>query len=158
LKSAYRAFAPAVVLLCVPLALLASTMIKTVTAIGVPKDNATISLRDLVYTGSRGKETRRPPDFTAEVKTVRLDPMPAAGADPVVADWVFTGSNTDGQIHRVAIKLTLVDESGNSTVSFDTKTVLRPGAKDQSWSVHMKAPAKVWTATRTIHIAAVWFT
>ncbi|HEX7528079.1 MAG TPA: hypothetical protein VF425_03145, partial [Thermoanaerobaculia bacterium] len=114
-----------------PLALLASSMKKTVTAIGVPKDNATITLRDLVYKA----------DFTAEVKTVRLDPMPAADADPVEADWVFTGSNTDARIHRISITLTLVDESGKRMGPFDTKTVLRPGAKDQTWSIHMKVPA-----------------
>jgi hypothetical protein len=146
MKSACRAVAPAVVLLSVPLALLASTMKQTVTAIAVPKDSATIPLRDLVYTLG-GK---------AEVKTVRLDPMPAAGADPVEADWVFTGSNADAQIHKVSVKLTLIDESGNRMDSFDTKTVLRPGGKDQFWSVHMKAPAKVWTATRTIHILVLW--
>jgi hypothetical protein len=147
MKNACRAVAPAVVLLSVPLALLATVMKQTVTAIAVPKDSATIPLRDLFYKAR----------FTAEVKAVRLDPMPAAGADPVEADWVFTGSNTDGQIHRVSITLTLVDESGNRLASFDAKTVLRPGAKDQPWSVHMKVPAKVWTATRTIRIAADWF-
>jgi hypothetical protein len=148
MKRACRAVAPAVVLLSLPLALLASTMKQTVTAIAVPKDSATIPLRDLVYRLGG----------TAEVKAVRLDPMPAAGADPVEADWVFTGSNADGQIHKVSIRLTLMDESGKKMDSFDAKTVLRPGGKDQSWSVHMKAPAKVWTATRTIHIAAVWYT
>jgi hypothetical protein len=148
MKRACRAVAPAVVLLSVPLALLASAMKQTVTAIPVPKDSATIPLRDLVYTLG-GK---------AEVKTVRLDPMPALGADPVEADWVFTGSNADGQIHKVSIKLTLMDEGGKRMDSFDAMTVLRPGGKDQSWSIHMKAPAKSWTATRAIHIAAVWST
>lgn len=148
MKSTCRAVAPAVVLLSVPLALLASTMKQTVTAIAVPRDSATIPLRDLVYTLG-GK---------AEVKTVRLDPMPATGADPVEADWIFTGSNADGQIHKISVRLTLMDESGNRMDSFDVKTVLRPGGKDQSWSVRMKAPAKVWTATRAIHIAVVWFT
>jgi hypothetical protein len=147
MKRTCRAVAPAVVLLCVPLALLASTMKQTVTAIAVPKDDAEIPLRDLVYTLG-GK---------AEVKTVRLVPMPPANADPVEADWVFTGSNADAQIHKVSIKLTLMDEGGKRMDSFDVKMVLRPGGKDQSWSVHMKAPSKVWTATRTIQIAAVWF-
>jgi hypothetical protein len=148
MKNACRAVAAAVVLLSVPLALLASIMKQTVTAIAVPKDTATIRLQDLSY-GVRL--------FTAEVKTVRLDPMPAANADPVEADWVFTGNNTDGQIHRVSITLTLIDESSKRLISFGAKTVLRPGAKDQLWSVHMKVPAKVWTATRTIRIAADWF-
>jgi hypothetical protein len=147
MKSACRAVAFAVVLLSVPLALLASTMKQTVTAITVPKDSATIPLRDLIYKAR----------FTAEVKAVRLDPMPAAGADPVEADWVFMGSNTDGQIHRVSITLTLADESGNKMDSFGTKVMLPAGAKDKLWSVHMKVPAKVWTATRTIRIAADWF-
>jgi hypothetical protein len=148
MKSACRAVAPAVVLLSVPLALLASAMKQTVTAIAVPKDSETIPLRDLVYRLGG----------TAEVKSVRLDPMPGAGADPVEADWVFTGSNADGQVHKVSIRVTLMGEGGKRMDSFDTMTVLRPGGKDQSWSVHMKAPAKIWAATRTIQIAAVWYT
>jgi hypothetical protein len=148
MKNACRVVSAAVVLLSVPLALLASNMKQTVTAITVPKDTATIRLQDLSY----GADL-----FTAEVKTVRLDPMPAANADPVKADWVFTGSNTDGQIHRVSITLTLMDESSNRMESFGTKVILAAGAKDKTWSVHMKVPAKVWTATRTIRIAADWF-
>ena len=147
MKSACRVVAAAVVLLSAPLALLAGTMKQTVTAIAVPKDAAAIPLEGLIYKAA----------FTAEVKTVRLDPIPTADADPVVADWRFTGSNTDGQIHRVAVTVTLMDESGNRMVSIEVKTMLRPGAKDQAWSVPMKVPAKVWTATRSIRIAADWF-
>jgi hypothetical protein len=147
MKSACRAVAAVVVLLSAPLALLAGTMKQTVTAIAVPKDSAAIPLQGLIYKAW----------FTAEVTTVRLDPMPAADADPVVADWRFTGSNTDGQIHRLSVTVSLVDESGNKMVSMEVKTVLRPGAKDQAWSVPMKVPAKYWKATRTIRIAVDWF-
>ncbi len=148
MKNVCRAVAAAVVLLSVPLALLASTMKQTLTAIAVPKDTATIRLQDLSYGGGL---------FTAEVRTVRLESMPAANADPVEADWVFTGNNTDGQLHRVSITLTLRDESSSWMESFGTKVILPAGAKDKTWSVHMKVPAKVWTATRTIRIAADWF-
>jgi hypothetical protein len=147
MKIARRAVAPAVVVLSIPLALLASTMKQTVTMIAVPKDGATISLEGLVYKAW----------FTAEVKTVRLDPIPVADADPVEADWVFTGSNTDGQLHRLSVTVTLVDESGRRMDSFTTKTALRPGAKEQSFSVHMKVPAKDWKETRRIRLGVDWF-
>ena len=147
MKIARRAVALAVVLLSVPLALLAGTMKQTVTMIAVPKDGAAIPLEGLFYKAW----------FTAEVKTVRLDPMPVADADPVEADWVFAGSNTDGQAHRASVTVTVVDESGNRMESFSQKMALRPGAKDQSFSVHMKVPAKVWKETRRIRIAVDWF-
>lgn len=147
MKSARRTVPAVLALLAASLTLRAGTMKQTVTAIAVPKDTEAIPLRGLIYKAW----------FTAEVNTVRLDKMPAADADRVEADWVFTGNNSDAQIHRVSITLTLVDENGVKMASFFEKTVLRPGAKSQPWTVRMKAPAKVWAATRTIHIAADWF-
>ena len=147
MKRARGALAVAVVALCLPLALPATTMKQTLAAIAVPKDGKPIPLEGLIYKAT----------FTAELNTVRIDPVPVADADPVECDWILTGNNTDGQVHRVGVTVTLVDESGHQTASFSTKALLRPGAKGQSVSVHMKVSGKVWKETRTIRIAADWF-
>src|SRR5512141_30538 len=79
-------------LVLVPLALVAGTMKQTVAQIPVPTDTNPLSVSTLAYKAW----------FTAQIASVRLESIPAPGADPVELSWVFTGSNTDAQMHRVS--------------------------------------------------------
>lgn len=135
----------AIVLL--PLALTAGTMKRTVAQIVLPHDGEPVQLAGLIYKAR----------FTAEVTSVRLDPFPAPGSDPVVLNWVFTGNNTDAQMHRFAVTVTLLDEAGKDLAWDTNKTALRPGAKDQLVPMRMSVPRDAWERARRVALKVDWF-
>jgi hypothetical protein len=94
--------------------------------------------------------------FVASVDSVTVQVKSDAGADPVVADWVFTGSNTDGQAHRVELVVRLLDEAGKQIGLYSATKILPPGAHDFSMSVSTKAKAESWTSARKARIFADW--
>ncbi len=124
----------------------AALMLHTVTTIPKPLSDETAILEGLVYKAR----------FEAKVTSVRLAEKSEAGADPVVCDWVFTGSNSDGQVHLVAMEIHLLDEKSHQIGVFITKHPLSAGARDESFVVHMKVKPAVWEATRKILIWANW--
>jgi hypothetical protein len=93
--------------------------------------------------------------FVASIDSVTLQVKDAA-ADPVVADWVFIGSNTDGQAHRVEVAVRLLDESGKQLAVFSTTRVLPPGAHGMELTLTTKVKAEAWSAARKARIFADW--
>jgi hypothetical protein len=125
--------------------LLAGLMLKTQTSIDVPQAGQDIPLSALSY---------KPRSFEAKLSSVRLDWK--SEADPLVGDWTFLGSNTDGQMHRLEVWLRLLDESGKQIDLFSQHCALSPGAHDQPCKVEMKVKAEAWKATHTIRIVVDW--
>lgn len=127
---------------------LASLMLHTETTIPKPVSDETAILGGLVYKAR----------FEAKVTAVRLAVKSEAGADPLVAEWIFTGSNSDGQMHRLDMQVRLLDENGKQICVFGARYPLGPGARDASFSVPMKVGAAVWGATKKIQIWPNWIT
>jgi len=126
----------------------ASLMLHTETTIPTPAPGEKVELAGLVYKAR----------FEAKVTSVRLVVKSAADADPVVADWIFSGSNSDGQVHRVDLQVRLFDEHGKQLEVFEARHPLAPGAREQTLAVPMKAKAAVWAAAKKIRIWANWIT
>ena len=124
----------------------AALMLHTETTIPKPLSDETTILEGLVYNAR----------FEAKVTSVRLAVKSEAGADPVVGDWVFTGSNSDGQAHLVAMEVRLLDEKGSQIGEFDAKHPLSAGARNERFVVPMKVKSAAWEATRRIWIWANW--
>ena len=116
------------------------------TTIPKPLSDETATLEGLVYKAR----------FEAKVTSVRLVVNSEAGADPVVGDWIFTGSNSDGQVHLLAIEIRLLDEKGKRIGVFDAKHPLSGGARDEFFIVPMKVKSAIWEATRRILIWVNW--
>lgn len=94
--------------------------------------------------------------FEAKVSSVRLVEKSEAGADTVVSDWVFTGSNSDGQVHLLGMEIHLLNEKGDQIAVFWARHPLSAGARDESFVVPMKVKSAAWEATRKIRIWANW--
>ena len=122
-------------------------MHRTQTAIDVPEPGTDVPLSGLTYKGTM---------FEAKVTTARLERKSEAEADPVVAEWTFLGSNSDGQMHRIEIFVRLLDESGKQLEVFAKKCVLPGGSHDEPCVVPMKVKAGAWKATRSVRIVTDW--
>jgi hypothetical protein len=94
--------------------------------------------------------------FVASIDSVTLQVKSEEGADPVVADWVFTGSNTDGQAHRVEVVVRLLGEAGKQIGVYSATRILPPGARGKEVTLSTKVRADVWSAARTVRIFADW--
>ena len=94
--------------------------------------------------------------IVASIDSVTVKRKSEAGADPVVADWVFTGSNTDGQAHRVEVVVRLLDEAGKQVGVYSATRILPPGARDFAITVSTKTKADAWSAARKTRIFADW--
>ncbi len=122
-------------------------MHRTQTIINVPEPGTDVALSGLSYKARA---------FEAKITSGRLDVRSEADADPVVAEWTFLGSNSDGQMHRVEIFLRLQDESGKQIAMFSGKCILTAGARDQACKVDMKIKAADWNATKAIRLVTDW--
>jgi hypothetical protein len=96
--------------------------------------------------------------FEARVTAVRLDRKSEESADPLRAEWIFVGSNTDGQIHRLELQVRLLDEKGKQIAWFVDEHALAAGAQDQEMTVVMKVKGDVWKKTNRVRIFADWIT
>jgi hypothetical protein len=94
--------------------------------------------------------------FVASIDSVILEMKSGSDADPVVADWVFSGSNTDGQAHRVELVVRLLDEAGKQLGIASAQRILPPGAHDFAVTVSTKVKADAWRAARKARIFADW--
>jgi len=128
--------------------LFASLMLHTETTIPTPAPGETVELTGLVYKAR----------FEAKVTSVRLVVKSGPDADPMVADWMFSGSNSDGQVHRVDLQVRLFDEHGKQLEVFEARHPLAPGARDEALAVSMKVKSSVWAATKKVRIWANWIT
>lgn len=132
----------------VPIALAAFPLMhRTQTTFDVPEPGTDVPLSGLTYKGRL---------FEAKVTTARLERKGEAEADPMVAEWTFLGSNSDGQLHRVEIYVRLLDESGKQLAMFAKKFILSGGSHDQPCVVPMKVKAEIWKATRSVRIVTDW--
>jgi hypothetical protein len=94
--------------------------------------------------------------FVASIDSVTLKVKSEGGADPVVGDWVFTGSNTDGQAHRVEVVVRLLDEARKQIGLYSATRILPPGAHGKEITLSTKVKADVWSAARKVRIFADW--
>ena len=94
--------------------------------------------------------------FVASIDSVTLELEGAEGADPVVARWNFSGSNTDGQAHRVEIAVRLLDETGGQIGVHSKRSIVAPGARDQQLTLETKVKADVWKRAKKARIFADW--
>jgi hypothetical protein len=94
--------------------------------------------------------------FVASIDSVTLELASAEGADPVVVEWKFLGSNTDGQVHRVEVALRLFDEAGSTIGTYSKRAILPAGSKEQEISVSTKVKAETWKAAKKVRIFADW--
>ncbi|MGE5275623.1 MAG: hypothetical protein ACM3SU_01400 [Acidobacteriota bacterium] len=127
---------------------IASLMLHTETTIPTPAPGETVELKGLVYKAR----------FEAKITSVRLVVKTAADADPVVADWMFSGSNSDGQVHRVDLQVRLFDEHDKQLEVFEARHPLAPGARDEAVAVPMKVKSAVLAAAKKVRIWANWIT
>jgi hypothetical protein len=124
----------------------AALMQHSETTIPMPAAGEKIALEKLEYRAR----------FVASIDSLTLDVKSGADADPVVADWVFSGSNTDGQAHRVELVVRLLDEAGKQVGIASAQRILPPGAHDFAVTVSTKVKADAWKATRKVRIFADW--
>ena len=124
----------------------AALMQHSETTIPMPTPGEKIALEKLEYRAR----------FVASIDSLTLQVKSESGADPVVADWVFTGSNSDGQAHRVEVVVRLLDDSGKQLGVYSATRILPPGARDHAVTLSSKTKADAWTAARNVRIFADW--
>jgi hypothetical protein len=125
---------------------LAALMQHSETTIPLPAPGEKTQLRKLEYRAR----------FVASVDSVTLSTKSESGADPVVTEWVFTGSNTDGQAHRVDVVVRLLNDSGEQVGISSTRRVLPPGAHDVEIRLSTKVKSDAWASIRKVRIFADW--
>jgi hypothetical protein len=140
-----RAVCFAVLSLAAALAL-ASLMYHSETTIPMPPPGEKTPLRRLEYRAR----------FVASIDSVTLQMKSEAGADPVIAEWVFTGSNTDGQAHRVELVVRLLDDARKQIGVYSATRILPAGAHDVGLTLPTEVKAGVWSAARRARIFADW--
>jgi hypothetical protein len=91
-----------------------------------------------------------------ELVTIHEMMKEAGSADPISVKWQFTGSNTDGQAHRVEISLRLLDEAGSRLATYSKRAVLAAGAKGQQIALSTDVKPEVWKAAKKVRIFADW--
>ncbi len=94
--------------------------------------------------------------FVASVDSVTVRAKSEPGADPVVTEWVFIGSNTDGQAHRVEIAVRLLNGAGEQVGVYSTRRVLPAGAHAIEIPLAMKVKPDVWNSAKKVRIFADW--
>ena len=125
----------------------AALMQHSETTIPIPSTGVSTPLQGLSYKARR---------FEAKVTALTVTARSAEGADPVMLDWAFTGSNTDGQMHRVEMQIRLLDEAGKQIGWSTGKYPVRAGASGETFSIPMKVKAEVWRAAKKARIFADW--
>ena len=128
--------------------LLAALMHHSETTIPMPAAGEKTPLQKLEYRAR----------FVASIDSVTLQVKSDPGVDPVVSEWVFTGSNTDGQAHRVEIVLRLLNDAGKQIGFFSARKILPAGARGMEISLPTKVSSDGWSATKKVRIFADWIT
>jgi len=134
-------------LMAASVALAVPLMHRTQTVISVPKPGEQVTLYGLAYKAHA---------FEAKVTSVRLDLKSEDGADPVIGEWTFLASNSDGQMHKVEIFTRLLDENGTQIAMTSKKCMVGGGYHDYQCHVDLKVKAAEWQATKSIRIVTDW--
>lgn len=125
----------------------AALMQHTETTIPIPAAGEPMPLGGLSYKSRR---------FEAKITALTLNVRSTEGADPVLVDWTFTASNTDGQVHRVEMQIRLQDGAGKQIGWSTAKHPVRAGASGETFTVSMKVKADVWRNAKKARIFADW--
>lgn len=131
----------------VPMVLAAPLMMRKQTVISVPEPGKVEPLYGLAYKANA---------FEATINSVKLTLTSEGEADPVVGDWTFLGSNSDGQMHKVEIYTRLLDESGTQIATASKLCMLGGGYKDYPCKVDLKVKASEWKVIKSIRIVTDW--
>lgn len=122
-------------------AALASTMKQVEAAVPIPKDTEPVQLEGLTY------KTKA---WTGEVRSVRLEKLPAADAKEVV--WILESGNTRGSLMRVDVELHLLDADGARIASV-SKTLLIPASTaDLSSKIKLKLAPGDWQRAKELRL------
>ncbi|MET0619702.1 MAG: hypothetical protein ABW056_05450 [Thermoanaerobaculia bacterium] len=122
-------------------------MHRTQTVISVPPPGEVVALSALHYKSKL---------FEAKVTSVKLTLTSAEGADPVVGEWMFLASNSDGQMHKVEIFTRLLDESGSQILMASKVCMLGGGYQDFACPVPLNVKAADWAKTKSLRIVTDW--
>lgn len=122
-------------------------MMRAQTVISLPEPGKSVALSALSYKARA---------FEAKVTSTTLEITSAADADPVVGEWTFLGSNSDGQMHKVEINARMLDETGKQLDMFTGKCLLSGGSHDQPCKLETKMSAAAWKATKSVRIVTDW--
>jgi hypothetical protein len=125
----------------------AALMQHSETTIPIPTAGEVTPLQGLSYKARR---------FEAKITALTVTVKSPEGADPMLMDWTFTGSNTDGQMHRVEMQIRLLDDAGKQIGWSTGKHPVRAGASGETFTVPMKVKADVWSAAKKARIFADW--
>jgi hypothetical protein len=136
-----------IALLAVPSFLLAVLMLKTHTTVAMPPPGQVTEVSGLSYKAHA---------FEAKIESVQVDLKNGEGAADVEAEWTFSGSNTDGQMHRVEIEIRLKNAAGKQLEMFTRNFTLAPGAHDQTCVMETKTSAENWKAVHSVELVANW--
>ena len=117
------------------------------TIISIPAPDEEVALYTLAYKANA---------FEAKVYSVKLTITSGEDADPVVGEWTFLTSNTDGQLHKVEIFTRLLDESGGQIAMESKKCMIGGGYKDFACTVPLKLEAAKWKAAKSVRIVTDW--
>jgi hypothetical protein len=143
-----RRFVP--LFLCMLAASLAAglpLMHRSQTVISIPEPGVQVPLYALSYKANA---------FEAKVTAVTLKIESAADADPVVGEWTFLASNSDGQLHKVDIYTRLLDETGKQLAMESRKCMPGGGSHDVVCTVPLKVKAADWKAIKSVRIVTDW--
>ena len=124
----------------------AALMQHSETTIPIPKPGEKTELSRLEYRAR----------FVASIDAVTLDVATPETAAPVIGEWTFLGSNTDGQAHRVEIALRFLDEGGSQVAVYSTRAILPAGAAGRPVRLTTKVKPEVWKAAKKVRIFAEW--
>jgi hypothetical protein len=117
------------------------------TIISVPAPGEEVTLYTLSYKARA---------FEAKISSVKLSITSADGVDPVVGEWTFLSSNSDGQLHKVELFTRILDESGAQLAMESKKCLIGGGSKDFACTVPLDVKASVWKAAKSVRIVADW--
>jgi hypothetical protein len=116
------------------------------TTIPLPASGVTTPLSKLEYRAR----------FVASIDSVVLHIASAESADPVIAEWTFSGSNSDGQAHRVEVAVRLLDDGGSQLATYQTRSILPAAAAGRQIRLSTKVKPDVWKAAKKVRIFADW--
>ena len=117
------------------------------TVISIPPPGEVVALSALHYA---------PKQFEAKVSSVKLTLTSTEGADPVVGEWTFLASNSDGQLHKVEIFTRLLDESGTQIVMASKVCMVNGGAHDLVCPVPLNVKAAEWAKIKSLRVVTDW--
>ena len=136
-----------ILLLWASISVASPLMHRTQTVISVPPPGEVVALSALHYA---------PKQFEAKVTSVKLTVTSAEGADPVVGDWTFLASNSDGQLHKVEIFTRLLDESGTQIAMASKVCMVSGGSHDYICPVPLNVKAAEWAKIKSLRVVTDW--